>query len=142
MKFASEGSKKVLRVRKTEKLNGILVMERRHVFVKENRRIAVCEKRRGGWRFRRVIGSAGVDAILSSIPHQPSPGNLYLLSHLLSTSHCYSSSPKSRRTCSKGARNSSYTVYFERIIDTAKLDQRINDKTCCKMRTSVINYRN
>lgn len=28
-------------------------------------------------RFRRVIGSAGVDAILSSIPHQPPPGNLY-----------------------------------------------------------------
>lgn len=34
------------------------------------------EKRRER-RFRRVIGSAGVDAILSSIPHQPPPGNLY-----------------------------------------------------------------
>lgn len=30
-----------------------------------------------GERFRRVIGSAGVDAILSSIPHQPPPRNLY-----------------------------------------------------------------
>ncbi|KZC12064.1 hypothetical protein WN55_03145 [Dufourea novaeangliae] len=30
------------------------------------------KKRRNEWRFRRVIGSAGVDAILSSIPHQPS----------------------------------------------------------------------
>lgn len=132
MKFAFEKKKEVLRVRKMEKLNGIPVMGRRHVFVKENRRIAVGEKRRGGWRFRRVIGSAGVDAILSSIPHQPSPGNLYLLSHLLSTSHCYSSSPKSRRTCSKGARNSNYTVYFQRIIDTAKLDQRIDRNTCCR----------
>lgn len=40
------------------------------------------EERKGGEggereRFRRVIGSAGVDAILSSIPHQPPPGNLY-----------------------------------------------------------------
>lgn len=34
------------------------------------------EKKRGRERekrFRRVIGSAGVDAILSSIPHQPPP---------------------------------------------------------------------
>lgn len=38
------------------------------------------QRRRGERRFRRVIGSAGVDAILSSIPHQPPPGNLYLLS--------------------------------------------------------------
>lgn len=35
------------------------------------------EEREREWRFRRVIGSAGVDAILSSIPHQPPPGNLY-----------------------------------------------------------------
>lgn len=38
------------------------------------------EERGRGWeerRFRRVIGSAGVDAILSSIPHQLPPGNLY-----------------------------------------------------------------
>lgn len=38
------------------------------------------KRRRGERRFRRVIGSAGVDAILSSIPHQPPPGNLLLLS--------------------------------------------------------------
>lgn len=44
------------------------------------------ERRRGERRFRRVIGSAGVDAILSSIPHQPPPGNLYLLSLNLSHS--------------------------------------------------------
>jgi len=36
----------------------------------------------------RVIGSAGVDAILSSIPHQPPPGNLYP-SPSVSLSHAF-----------------------------------------------------
>lgn len=44
---------------------------------KRGRERARMREREREWRFRRVIGSAGVDAILSSIPHQPPPGNLY-----------------------------------------------------------------
>lgn len=55
-----------VRIRRSDKYKGYVIPRRK-------------EKRRGegGERFRRVIGSAGVDAILSSIPHQPPPGNLY-----------------------------------------------------------------
>lgn len=52
-----------IRIRKSDKCKGYVILRE--------------EKREGEKRFRRIIGSAGVDAILSSIPHQLPPGNLY-----------------------------------------------------------------